>query len=352
MQRCCSLQHRLAGFPNISIYGARVYKELSMTEKILYLSREDVETVGVSMPEIIQALDATFREKGEGRFEMPPKPGIHPGKDAFLHAMPAYLPHFGAAGIKWVSGNPGNQEKGLPYIYGLLILNDPETGKPLVVMDATWITGKRTGAASAVAAKYLARKDSSSLGIIACGVQGRSHLEAFACLFDLHKVRAYDCNPEAAERFAREMSAALQLEIEVVSTPQEAVRDMDMVVTSGPILKDPIPTIPPGWLAPGAFASPVDFDSYWTGAALAEMDKLATDDINQMEYYRQIGFFQESPRAYADLGEIASGRKPGRESSTERIICLNLGVALADMATASLIYHKARTKGIGRMLPV
>ncbi len=323
-----------------------------MTEQMLYLTREDVEAADVTMREIIQALDETFKEKGEGRYEMPPKPGIHPGKDAFLHAMPAYVPHLQAAGMKWVSGNPNNQPKGLPYVFGLLILNDPETGIPLSVMDATWITAKRTGAATAVAAKYLARPDSSSLGIIACGVQGRSHLEAFACLFALKKVKAYDQHPEAAERYAKEMSEALQLEIEVVSTPQEAVRDMDMVVTSGPILKDPSPTIQPGWLAPGAFAGPVDFDSYWTGPALAEMDKLATDDIDQMEYYRQIGYFKETPRAYADLGEIASGKKPGRESETERIISLNLGVALADMATASLIYHQAKAMGLGRMLPL
>ena len=323
-----------------------------MTEQIRYLSREDVETVGVSMQEIIAALDETFKEKGEGRYEMPPKPGIHPGRDAFLHAMPAYVPHLQAAGIKWISGNPNNQPKGLPYIFGLLILNDPETGAPLAVMDATWITAKRTGAASAVAAKYLARQDSRSLGIIACGVQGRSHLEAFASLFALTRVKAYDLHPEAAERFAREMSEALQLKIDVVSTPQEAVQGMDLVVTSGPILKDPTPTIQSGWLAPGAFAGPVDFDSYWTGAALQEADKLATDDRDQMEYYRDIGYFQQTPQAYADLGEILTGRKPGRESEAERIISLNLGVALDDMATASLIYHKAVAKGLGQALPM
>ncbi len=323
-----------------------------MKQEMLYLTRADVEAAGVGMQEIIAALDKTFREKGEGRYEMPPKPGIHPGRDAFLHAMPAYVPHLQAAGIKWVSGNPNNQKKGLPYIYGLLILNDPETGAPLSVMDATWITGKRTGAASAVAARYLARKDSRSAGIIACGVQGRSHLEALNCLFDLQQVKAYDLSPEAAERFTREMSEALQLKIDVVSTPQEAVQGMDLVVTSGPIRKEPSPTIQPGWLAPGAFASPVDFDSYWTGAALQEADKLATDDRDQMEYYRDIGYFQQTPQAYADLGEIITGRKPGRESETERIISLNLGVALADMATASLIYHAAHTKGLGRMLPL
>lgn len=323
-----------------------------MTQQIRYLSREDVEATGVQMQEIIAALDTTFKEKGGGRCEMPPKPGIHPGRDSFMHAMPAYVPHLGAAGIKWVSGNPKNQERGLPYISGLLILNDPETGIPLAVMDGTWITGKRTGAASAVAGKYLARKDSSSLGIIACGVQGRSHLEAFACLFDLKKIKAYDLHEQVARDFATEMSAALGLEVEVVGSAREAIQDMDLVVTSGPILKEPSPSIEAGWLAPGGFASPVDFDSYWTGAALAEMDKLATDDLDQMEYYRQIGYFKQTPRAYADLGEIASGKKPGREKDQERIISLNLGVALSDMATASLIYHQAKAKGIGRSLPL
>ncbi|MCP5117625.1 MAG: hypothetical protein GY953_42925, partial [bacterium] len=126
------------------------------TGEILYLSRGDVEAVGLPMTEIIEALETMFREKGEGRVEMPPKPGIHPREDAFIHAMPAYIPALESAGIKWVSGYPRNPEQGLPYITGLLILNDPATGIPLAVMDATWITAKRTGAATAVAAKHLA----------------------------------------------------------------------------------------------------------------------------------------------------------------------------------------------------
>ena len=126
-------------------------------ETIVYLSRRDVEKVDLSMTEIIDALETMFKEKGEGRVEMPPKPGIHTRKDAFIHAMPAYIPRLESAGLKWVSGYPENQKKGLPYITGLLILNDPETGIPLAIMDATWITAKRTGAATALAAKYLAR---------------------------------------------------------------------------------------------------------------------------------------------------------------------------------------------------
>ncbi|MCE5248744.1 ornithine cyclodeaminase family protein [bacterium] len=319
---------------------------------ILYLSREDVETVNLSMGEIIDALERMFREKGEGKVEMPPKPGIHPLPDAFIHAMPAYIPSLGSAGMKWVSGYPQNQKKGLPYISGLLILNDPETGFPIAVMDCTWITAMRTGAASAVAAKYLARKDSTTLGILACGVQGRANLEAVSCVFDLKQVKAFDLYPEVARSFVRDMEKRLGIEIEVVSTPEEAVKGLDIVVTSGPILRKPTPVIEPGWLKQGGFASPVDFDSYWQGAALGEADKLATDDIRQMEYYRKEGYFSETPHAYADLGEIVAGKKPARESEHERNICINLGIALDDMAVAITVYSKARSSGIGTLLPL
>ncbi len=318
----------------------------------LYLSRQDVEAVNLPMTEIVEALDQMFREKGQGKVEMPPKPGIHTRPDAFIHAMPAYIPSLQSAGLKWVSGYPDNQRKGLPYIAGLLILNDPDTGIPLAVMDCTWITAKRTGAATAIAAKYLARKDSSTVGIIACGVQGRSNLEALASLFKIQKVKAYDLHPEVRDRYIKEMSEQLQIEIEPANNPRESVKDMDIVVTSGPILKHPQPTIEPGWLARGAFASPVDFDSYWQGTALQEIDKLATDDIAQMAYYRQEGYFQDTPRPYADLGEIAAGKKPGRESDDERTMSMNLGLALDDMATAIRVYQRARGQGIGVELPL
>ena len=321
-------------------------------DSMIYLSREDVEHVGVPMASIIEALEGMFKEKGEGRVEMPPKPGIHTRPDAFIHAMPAYIPSLESAGMKWVSGYPANQAKGLPYITGLLIMNDPETGIPIAVMDATWITAKRTGAATAVAAKYLARPDSSAVGILACGVQGRSNLEALACLFDLAKVKAYDIFPEVAKQFAAEMAEIAGADIEVVSNPRDAVAGLDMVVTSGPILKHPEPVIEAGWLAEGAFASPVDFDSYWQGPALAQADKLSTDDIGQMSYYREVGYFSETPQPYADLGEIVAGKKPGRERPDERTISINLGLALDDMATCILVYKKAKELGIGTELPL
>jgi ornithine cyclodeaminase/alanine dehydrogenase-like protein (mu-crystallin family) len=319
---------------------------------ILYLSRADVERIALPMRRIIELLDAAFKEKGAGRVEMPPKPGIHPQPDAFIHAMPALIPGLRSAGIKWVSGFPGNQERGLPYISGLIILNDIETGLPMAVMDCTWITAQRTGAASALAARHLARPESRTLGILACGVQGRSHLEALSVLFSIERVYAFDIVPEVQERFIEEMSARSGLEIAGVDHPRKAVEAADMVVSSGPILKHPRPTIEKGWLKPGAFASAVDYDGYWTPEAMAEMDKFATDDIAQFRYVQSTGRFQRTPEPYADLGEIAAGLKPGRESAGERIMVMNLGLALDDMAVAPEILRLAKERGLGTRLPL
>jgi len=312
-----------------------------------YLSRADIESLSISMREVIDAVEGAFREKGRGTAEMPPKPGIHPRPDAFIHAMPAFLSESGAAGLKWVAGFPQNLERDLPYISGLFILNDVETGFPLAVMDCTWITGVRTGAASAVAARYLARPDSRTAGIVACGLQGRTNLEALACLFPLERVHAFDVDFARTRAYAHEMSRKLDLDIVPVERVEGAVRGMDLVVTSGPILKQPKPSIPSGWLAPGSFACPLDFDSYWTGDALEEVDKLATDDASQMDYYRRVGYFGRTPAPYADLGEIVTGAVPGRESPEERTMSLNLGLAIEDVATARLIYLKALETGVG-----
>jgi len=172
-----------------------------VSAKLLYLSQEDVGRCGVGMAQIIRALEAMFREKGEGRVEMPPKPGIHTRPDAFIHAMPAYIPSLGSAGIKWVSGYPENQKKNLPYINGLLVLNDPETGLPVAVMDCVWITAMRTGAATAVSAKHLARRDSKRLGVLGAGVQGFRNLEALLTAFPLEVVTVYDVVPEQVARY-------------------------------------------------------------------------------------------------------------------------------------------------------
>lgn len=317
---------------------------------LLYLSRADVEAAGVDMATVIALVEEGFREKAAGRVEMPPKPGIHPQPDAFIHAMPAYVAGMRSAGVKWVGGNPANPPRGLPYISGLIILNDVDTCVPYAVMDCTWITGYRTGAATAVAAKHLARPESRTAAILACGFQGRTNLLALAEVFQLTRVLAFDTDDRVQGRFVSEMSAALNVEVFGVRDVREAVIASDLVVTSGPILKHPVPVIEKDWLQPGAFASAVDFDSYWTPGALAQCDRIATDDHAQFHYYRGIGYFQQTPDPYADLGELVGGQKPGRERAEERTMAMNLGLALDDMAVAPEVYRRARAHELGTWL--
>ncbi|MGQ9515225.1 MAG: ornithine cyclodeaminase family protein [Thermoproteota archaeon] len=322
------------------------------SRRILYLSRKDVEEVGMSIEEVAEAVQEAIRQKALGKVEMPPKPGIYTKPNAFIHAMPAYIPELGAAGIKWVGGYPENHRRGLPYVTGLLILNDVETGVPIAVMDCTWITAVRTGAATAVAAKYLAKADSKSIGVLGCGVQGRSNLVSLKEFFpSIREARAYDIVPEKAEKYAREMTS-IGVSIKTVGCPRDAVEGADIVVTAGPILKEPRPTIEASWLIPGSFVCTLDFDSYLTPEAFRAADKLFTDDLEQFKYYKKAGYFKETPEPIGDLGDLLAGRIAGREDRAQRIVCANLGLAIEDVATASRLYEKAISKGIGTMLPL
>jgi len=327
-------------------------REIMTSRKILYLSQDDVASIALDLASMIKLLEKAFIEKGEGRVEMPPKPGIHTQPNAFIHAMPAYIPELKSAGIKWVSGYPENLQYNLPYINGLLILNDVQTGIPYVIMDCTWITAYRTAAATALSARYQAQANSCCVGIIACGMQGRSNLEALCTLFPIQRVYVYDIRPEVQLNYIQDMSEKLKLEIIGVDQPRKAVVDADIIVTSGPILKKPSPTIEKDWVKPGAFASAVDFDSYWKPDALHQFDKISTDDLEQFFYYKNEGYFQHTPHPYADLGEIVTGKKTGRDNTQERCLAINLGLALDDMAVAPEIYRRAIDLKKGTWLPL
>lgn len=325
---------------------------MKTADDIRYLSRADVISAGVPMSAIIEALEAGFVEKGHGRVEMPPKPGIHPQRDAFIHAMPAFVPGAKVAGLKWVSGFPQNLSRQLPYIGGLLILNDVETGFPRCIMDCTWITGMRTGAATAVAAKRLARAESRCVAILGCGVQGRCNIAALKAAFPgVDRVQAYDLNPAAAFALSTEAQERFQLTVTICHTAREACRDADIVVTSGPIHKEPAPVISRSWLAPGVFLSPVDFDSYLKPEVFAAADLFYTDDVAQQQYYRQTGYFSALPPPHGDLGELLVERKRGRGPGDDITIAMNLGIALADMVTARLVHDAAVRRNLGTMLP-
>jgi len=217
-------------------------------------------------------------------------------------------------------------------------------------MDCAWITASRTGAATALSARFLARPNSQTVGIIACGAQGRANLEALTLLFPIQKVFAYDISIQARDSFAADLSLLLGVEIIGVNSVREAVEGCDLVVTSGPIQKEAVPTIEKGWLKPGGFASSVDFGSYWTSNSLLEMDRITTDDFTQFNDYRKLGYFSHIPDIYSDLTELVSGRVQGRCDDSERTIAINLGLAMEDIAVASEIYRRANKQKIGTWL--
>lgn len=324
--------------------------------ELIYLSRRDVEDIGMTMAEVLEALDEGFRLKGLGKTEMPPKPGIHPRPDCFIHAMPAYVAEIEAAGLKWVSGYPPNPAIDLPYISGLVVLNDANSGLPIAVMDATWITAMRTGASAGICAKYLAVAHSSVVAIIGCGVQNRCSLEALReTLPRLREVRCYDMLPEASRRFVAEMLARFPgLSFVVCGTALEAVRPADVVVSAIPIVVAPQPDLEAGTLKEGALAVALDYDSAWSSEAMRECDKFCSDDVSQLLATRAQGhYFSGIPDAiYADLGELAAHSKPGRESATERIFSMNMGIAVDDIVTAQAVYERAMTAGVGLRLPL
>ncbi|MGA2310536.1 MAG: ornithine cyclodeaminase family protein [Candidatus Bathyarchaeia archaeon] len=321
--------------------------------EFLYLSRSDVERLNIPMKEIVGIVEEAFREKAAGRTEVPPKPGVHPKKDAFIHAMPAYLQKMNTAGVKWVAGFPENPKRGLPYISGLLVLNDTDTGCPICVMDCTWITAKRTGAATAVAAEHLAREDSRVLGVLGCGAQGRSNLEALMVVCkNLEQVKAYDISQRNLQEYVKEMTALNRISIAPVESPKKAVEGCDIVVTAGPILKKPQPVIEKSWFRDGGLACPLDFDSYWKPETMHSMHKFCTDDRDQLAYYKAQGYFADLPEVYAELSEIVAYVKPGRENAKERIMAMNLGLAIEDVATATYVFKKAKKAKVGKMLPL
>jgi ornithine cyclodeaminase/alanine dehydrogenase len=287
---------------------------------------------------------------------MPAKRGIHPRANAFINAMPAYVKEEDVAGLKWVSGYPSNMDKGLPYITGLLALNDPETGIPMAVMDCAWITAARTGASVGVSAKYLAREGSKVAAILGCGVQARMSLRALAeTLPELSKVQCYDLYPEAARRFIEEMSQhSPKLNMVTCSTPGDMIENADVVVTAIPIVTTPNPPLHAGMLKQGGLAVSLDYDSAWDSLAMKECDKFVSDDVEQLLATKEERiYFSGIPESiYADLGELAAGLKPGRQNEKEKIFSMNMGIAVDDMVTAKMVYERALQKGIGTRWPL
>jgi ornithine cyclodeaminase/alanine dehydrogenase len=301
--------------------------------------------MGIPLREIISLVETGLREHGLGQVENPPKPGIHAKSDSFIHAMPAYYKRLGIGGIKWVSGYPSNRELGLPQILGVMITNDMETGVPTSIMDCRWITAVRTAAVSAITAKFCASKGSATLGVIGCGVQGRMTLSALKEIVPtLSKVKAYDINIEASKRYKTDLEKETGVEITPVKNVEEAANGSDLILTATQRLSKPL--VKNEWFKPGALGMGLEASRAWYGEAILKADKFVTDSWEQTEHFHEQGAFSEGmPKLYAELGEIVAGKKKGREDQKERILAINIGLALEDVIVADYIFKKAEKVG-------
>ena len=319
-------------------------------DRILYLSSDDILSIGLSIREILAALESMFLEKAAGRVEMPPKPGIHPTPTGFIHAMPAYVPAMHAAGVKWISAFPENSGTPYPQVAGLIIVNDPATGMATAIMDCAWITALRTAAASGLAARCMAPGNAAVIGILGCGVQGRSHLAVFNELFPLEEVVVYDINTQAQDAYVEEMSAAHGIAVRAVNSPRDAVIDADLVISAGPITLPPHGGLDARWLKANAFASAVDFASYWDPGTIGAFERICTDDVRQFETYRDLGYFAGFPETVDALADLLDTSNPNRHRANGRTLACNLGIAAEDVVVAQVLLERAQNLGLGTPL--
>jgi ornithine cyclodeaminase/alanine dehydrogenase len=288
--------------------------------------------------EQVELAGRVYRAMARGEVEMPPKIGLHPRPDAFLHAMPAYLRDDDVVAMKWVAGYPENPAKGLPYISGLVVLNDAATGLPTAVMDAAAITAARTAAASGVCIRAWAPEGWRRAAILGCGEQGRFHAAVLEALCPGYKLRAFDVVSERARAIAGDGAA---------ETPAEAVAGAEVVVTSGPIREKPEPVVGEAWLGEAFLVLPLDFDALVARDVVEAADLFLVDDLGQFEYYRAQGHFVGWPPPAASVGEALE-----RGLAGARVVCVNLGLGALDSAFASEVLRRARAAGVGTRLPL
>jgi len=331
-------------------------KQPERGKEILYLTQQEVIDAGLTKKDILELVRIALTEHGNKRCEMPAKIGIHPLKDTLMHAMPAWVPARQACGIKWAECFPDNYEKyRLPQTSGLMVLNCPETGWPLCILDAIWITAKRTPAVTALACEKLARLETEVAGIAGAGVQGREHtLVLPEVLPKLKKLKIYDKFPEITRKLIADLQPQVpSVELVEVKNFEELVRGSLVMVSGTAILMKPDPQIRDEWVEPGAFLAPVDFDSLWEWKTFSRANKFLVDSLDEMKYFMTVGYLPHGlPPLHAEIGEVVAGLKPGRERDDELIIDMNIGMGVEDVVVGRGIFQRAMRKDMGRILPL
>ena len=321
----------------------------------LLLSRSDVEKA-LSMEDSVRLLERGFVELGEGRVDMPQRPVIFvPEHDGLAAFMPALVREMGALAIKTVTAFKGNPKKGLPTIFGTVTLLDTETGIPLSIMDGGYLTAVRTGAASGVATKYLAKENARIAAIFGAGVQGATQLEAICTVRKIGEVRVFDTDGKAAEKFAREMAGRGPIPDKVIAvgSPKEALSGADVVATA---TTSPNPIFDGDDLSPGVHINGVGSHA----PKMRELDtktivrsKIVCDSVEaclaeagDLLIPIQEGALKESD-IHGGLADVISGRLSGRKNDEEVTLYKSVGLAFQDAVTALHTYQKAKNEGLG-----
>ena len=324
-----------------------------MAEGTLLLSRTDVAGL-LSVEEYLAAVERAFRLHGERRTRPPGILGIH-ASDGGFHIKAGILDLRRSYFAAKINANfPQNMERfGLPLIQGVIVLADAENGSPLALMDSMEITLQRTGAATAVAAKYLARPDSRTLTICGCGNQGRVSLQMLSKLFKLEQVFAFDIDNERSAAFARLMSEEMPLPISPIGELEAAIKASDIVVTCTPATHF---ILSRHYVSPGLFVAAVGADSELKQElepGLLAHGKIVVDILDQCRvigelHHALVAGVVTTADVHAELGEVVAGVKPGRTSPEEVIIFDSTGMALQDVIAAATVYEKAAAKHAAR----
>jgi ornithine cyclodeaminase/alanine dehydrogenase len=326
---------------------------------VLFLSRSDVESL-VTMKEAIRAVETAFLEQHEGKAACPKRLIISVDKhEGFAYCMPAYLSRAESLAIKIVTQFKGNLKHGLPTILASILLNDPENGRLLALMDGTYLTATRTGAASAVATKYLARKGSRVIGVLGTGGQARAQVRGLReVLKNLTRMKVYDILPKRAGEFAESISRELSITVEAVETSRQCVENSDVIVLATTSL---VPVLDGDWIKAGAHINSIgvvgpegrELDDKTIKKAKIVVDTIegALAETGDLIIPIKNGIISQD-NIYAELYEIVSAEKPGRTSQIETTCWKAVGLALEDAAVAKMVYDKAKEKGIGKEIEI
>ncbi|MEX0286441.1 MAG: ornithine cyclodeaminase family protein [Paracoccaceae bacterium] len=323
-----------------------------------YLNRFDVEALALGDDEILQAIEESLIMQGRGETSIEPRMHIHPraGVEGHFNVLRGWIGgEIDSAGTKVVGDFVDNYQDGRPSEYGLLTLFDPRNGAPKALVDATGITEMRTGAITALGAKYLGPEKPKVLGHI--GARGTAYwnVRLLCHLFEFEEVRVHSRRPESREAFATRLEADLGRPITVTEDWQSCLDGADIIVEASR-LSAPNPMLKTEWVKPGALVVPYGTMSAVELSLTSVMDKVVMDDWGQA--HGKFGALREhvdqglltAETLHAELGQIVAGLKPGREGPDETILFWHRGLSLSDIALGHAMLSKARAMGVGQRL--